>query len=83
MPLLRGREPEIWVRGRWCRGRGKAIGAAQEGASSSTEGDWRGPPDMQSFLCRCNAHFVRKTVRLRVPTKHLHTVTGCPRRWFT
>jgi len=47
----------------------------------STEGDWRGPSDQQPFVCRCDAHFGRKTVRLRVPIKHLHTVTGSPRRW--
>jgi len=44
-----GREPEIWGRGRWCAGRGKAIGAAQRSASSSTGGDWRGPSDQQPF----------------------------------
>jgi len=44
-------------------------------------GDWRGPSDQPPFVCRCKAHFGRKTVRLRVPTKHFHTVTGSPRRW--
>jgi len=83
MPLLCGREPEIWVRGRWCGGCGKAIGAAPGGPSSSTQDDWRRPSDMQSFLSPCSAHFVKKIVRLRVPIKHFHTVTGCPRRWVT